>query len=416
MSLIKTLITGLILIIITACTPMIYGVPQERWDLMSENERIVAMEAYKERQIAYQQAATERARIRAEQNAIRQAQLEEEMQRRQERVDLIYRGRAGSYGDLIEIILYDGSIRLNGKKRGYSPVTFKIADGEVKSVPIYYSKGRKAELFVLYENRHLWLDTDAYGQNTRRAGHLVYNDNWANGVTYTGINSHGSRDIRGVNIDIDVVEPRRGWGKGRQPRTVIIKEKVVQAPPQIIIKEKIVHAPPKVIIKEKIIERPTKVVIKDKTVEKPAYKPVKKEMKTQQKQRVKKRAEEQKRAEEAIVEPKRPKKVKQEKVAKLSRVHVELNGGKVLVNGKKKRFMPVNFWIAEGETRTVKLIGNKKSATQKAFNKDLKVSYRNGQLYFNGKPGTEVAEKISEVSTEGPGALSNVQVKVSIGK
>jgi hypothetical protein len=419
---IKIIITGSILIAITACTPMIYGVPQERWDLMTEKERIVAMETYKERQIANQMAAAERARIRAEQDAARQAQLDAEMLRRQERVDLIYRGKAGTYGDLIKVTLYDGKIRLNGKKRGYSPVTFNIADGEVKSVPIYYSKGRKAELFVFYENRHLWIDTDRYGKNTRRAGHLVYNKGWASGVTYTEINSHGSRDVRGVKIDIDVVKARRGQRVNRQPQTIVIKEKVIQAPPQVIVKEKVVHAPPTIIVKEKVIikdktaKKPAKVVVKDGTVKKSADKPVVKEKPAQQTKMDKKRAAEQKRVEGVSSEATKPTKTKQTKVMKVNRVHVELNGGKVLVNGKMQRFTPVNFWIAEGETKYVKLIGNKKSATQKAFNKSLKVSLRNGQLYFNDKPGIKATDKMAVVSTEGPGSLSNVQVKVSTKK
>ena len=57
MTSVKLLITGLILAVLAACTPMIYGVPQERWDIMSEQERIVAMETYTQRQIAHQQAA-----------------------------------------------------------------------------------------------------------------------------------------------------------------------------------------------------------------------------------------------------------------------------------------------------------------------------------------------------------------------
>ena len=66
MKLFRIILFGLVFAVIAACTPMIYGVPQDRWDLMTEQERIAAMEAYKERQIAYQQAAAEQAKQKAQ--------------------------------------------------------------------------------------------------------------------------------------------------------------------------------------------------------------------------------------------------------------------------------------------------------------------------------------------------------------
>jgi hypothetical protein len=400
----NTVILSCLIALLTACTPMIYGVPQDRWDVMTENERIAAMEAYKERQIAYQQAAAERARIRAEQEATRQAQLDEEMRRREQQVDLIYLGRAGRFGDLLEVSLYDGVIRLNGKKRSYSPVSFMIADGEIKIVPIYYSKGRKADLYVLYEDRHLWFDTDPHGHNTRRAGHLVYNDEWAAGITYRGVNSHGSRDMRGVSIDIDVIPIRRGRGYGRHQPTIIVKEKIVQAPPQVIIKEKVVQKPSRVVIKEKVVQAPPEVIVQERVIEKPA-RPVKGDKK------IKKEREE---------HAKRAKTIEKRVIKK---AHVELSGGKALFGKKYRPFKPVKFWIAEGETLTVKLTSqNKKSRKLKEKEANealLTVTLENGELFFDNDDDAYirvVKNKSARIASRGTVKMSDVDVKVTVRK
>ena len=53
---------GLMLAILTACTPMIYGVPQETWDGMNADQRAVTIEIYQERQIARQLLGVEEAK------------------------------------------------------------------------------------------------------------------------------------------------------------------------------------------------------------------------------------------------------------------------------------------------------------------------------------------------------------------
>ena len=439
----RILILFLSLVILSACTPMIYGVPQERWDLMSEKERIVIMEAYKERQIAYRQAAADRARIRAEQEAIRDAQRAEELRILSQRVDLIYDGRTGTYGDLIRVTLSGGKIRVNGKKRHYEGISFKIADGELKSVPIYYSGGRKAELYILYKDRHLWLDTDSSGQNIRRAGHLTYSDKWSNGITYNGINSHGSRDMRGVNVEVEVIPIRRGRHHSRNEPFVIIKERIVQAPPQVIIKEKIVQRAPKVIVKEKVVQAPPqKVVIKEKVIERQKRVDKKTEEGTRQQKGVggdnvenselsfkelkEKRQKERKQAkqirEEIQEKAEDNKRDMRETVVKaeLSTAKIVLNGGMIRINGKHRPFNPVKFSITEGETKTINLTGGEKSATRKAFTTRLIVSYVDGQIYFDGKPGAASAYRASarnkklQVSTGGPVSMHKVQVKINI--
>jgi len=420
----RSILILMLLVFVTACTPMIYGVPQERWDLMTENERIAAMEAYKARQIAYQQAAAERARIRAEQEALRRAQLEEELRRRQERVDMIYEGRTGAYGDLLEVTISDGLIKLHGRRSEYFPVTFALADGEVKAVPIQYTNGQVENLYVSYEDRHLWLDTDDYGQNTRRAGHLIYNQNWKDGVAYSGINSHGSRDMRNISVFVEVLPMRRGHSGHRRP-DVIIREKVVQAPPQVIVKEKIVQAPPQVIVKEKIVQAPPQVIVKEKIVVK---EPGEASSKDQREQKGEQKNESGDKYENHRKESRQPDEVtskeggrKEEgripssKDSIASRTaNVVLNGGQVLIDGKHRPFKPVKFTITEGETKNIDLSSNQVASTV-----SLDVSFIDGVLYLDGTtPGkknagnNKSAKNVESIKGFGSRSLKNVNMRI----
>ena len=90
--------------LLAACTPYMYGVPQESWNRMSGAERIEAIRVYERDQQARRQAAEERARraaLERERERVRQAGLERE---RQERIDAIHRGE-GAYGELIRVRL-----------------------------------------------------------------------------------------------------------------------------------------------------------------------------------------------------------------------------------------------------------------------------------------------------------------------
>ena len=80
----KWLFAGLILFLIglTGCTTTIYGVPQERWDTMGEQERVAAMEAYQARQAVLRQQREERARqLALERERQRAIEAEEARQR-----------------------------------------------------------------------------------------------------------------------------------------------------------------------------------------------------------------------------------------------------------------------------------------------------------------------------------------------
>ncbi|MEJ2700784.1 MAG: hypothetical protein P8Z70_14155, partial [Desulfuromonadales bacterium] len=81
---------ALLLAALTACTPMVYGVPKSTWAGMSESERLEAMHQYQQRRQAYEQARQERARRLAEEQARQRARRAEEDRLRREQVSAIY--------------------------------------------------------------------------------------------------------------------------------------------------------------------------------------------------------------------------------------------------------------------------------------------------------------------------------------
>jgi len=80
------LVLALLLALLSACTPYVYGIPKPTWDTMSEPERLEAMRIYKERQIANRLAMEERARRNAIERAKQQARAAEAERLRQERL------------------------------------------------------------------------------------------------------------------------------------------------------------------------------------------------------------------------------------------------------------------------------------------------------------------------------------------
>lgn len=227
---------ALLIAFLTACTPMIYGVPQERWDTMSEQERLTAMAIYQERQIAARKAAAERARLRAVEAERRAAREAEEARLRQARIDAIYRGK-GNYGDLLRVTIRGGTMKVAGKDRAYEPTAFKIAEGESKQVAAFASQGRQARLRVTYRNGALVID-DAGARLPSRGLRLVYDREWGWGKTYEGVDSEGPLRLRQATVYVEIAG-RQGQARRRPvpqtPPVVIIKEKPAQGPPVIVV-------------------------------------------------------------------------------------------------------------------------------------------------------------------------------------
>ena len=227
----------LLAILLAACTPRIYGVPQERWETMSEQERIAAMDAYKARQEVLRQQREERARQRAIERQAQLAREAEEAHRRQLQIDAIYRGE-GLYGDLLRVKLEGGKLKFYGSHKPFQPVSFRIAASEMKKVEIVSNRGYKVRLAVQYDGSNLLLDERPHW-NRSTALRLTYEDAWEAGATYRHLSSKGPLELRGVSVTVQIVgEPPHDHHRRRhRPRA-----SVVQPPAQKPHKPKVTAA------------------------------------------------------------------------------------------------------------------------------------------------------------------------------
>lgn len=232
--------TGVLILslFLAGCASKIYGVPEERWETMSEQERVAAMEAYKARQEVLRQKREEQARIRAMEKQAQLARQAEEARQRQCKVDAIYRGE-GLYGDLLRVNLEGGMLKFHGAHRPFHPVSFKVATGEVKKVEIVNHRGEKAWMVVSYDGSNLLLDEtpDSYYSQAVR---LAYEDAWEAGTTYSGLSAKGSLQMKGVDVIVSIIgtPPAGHYKRPRRPQVVVVRPPAPrpQTPAAIVVK------------------------------------------------------------------------------------------------------------------------------------------------------------------------------------
>jgi hypothetical protein len=237
------MLMGLLLILLTACTPMVYSVPQPTWAQMSEPERTEAMAIYNQRQIARQQAIAEQNRRQAmylEQQRRQQAVAAEN---RRQRVESIYRGD-GNYGDLLRIRIEKGMADFHGQIREYDPVAFQIANGETKSITVATTKRRTVVLEAYYDGATLYLDGNSNSRKARLS-QLHYDQRWSRGLTYSAVYTNNRAKLKGAEVTIEIVgESRHGnHYQSSGSTTIIINERPVE--------RTIVHEQPKRVINHK---------------------------------------------------------------------------------------------------------------------------------------------------------------------
>jgi len=367
----KWLLTGLMLFLIglTGCTATIYGVPQERWDIMGEQERVAAMEAYQARQAVLQQQREERARQMAIERERQRAIEAEEARQRQLRVDAVYRGK-GVYGDLLRVTIQDGRLKFHGAHKPYQPVAFKIAAGETKEVEVVDHKGRKAVMLASYDGSNLLLD-DSPGAQRSRASRLVYEDGWEEGKTYSNLNARGPLELRGVTVTVQVLgEPPRDRRAGRRPQVIVIQQPAPkpESPKIILIKEK-----------ENRPQRPEAVVVKEPPRHDKPEVIVVKEPPRQDKPEVIVVKEQPRHDKPEVVVRERPAQ-KQPADSPPSRVKVTFHKGEIQIKGRRCPITPQSIDLREGETRTIELQGQLGKVK-------VRISYRGGEIAIDDHPG-----------------------------
>ena len=207
----------LVLILIVAvflfngCTPTRYGVPLETWETMSEEQKQERIRAYNDRRTKLQKAREQKKRERED-----RARAEEA--RRQAHIEAIYRGEAGTYGDLIRVTIRNGSVSFSGKHRGYNPVSIKVAAGDTRKITITSGKKRSAILWVSYHDGVLLVDSQEK-RGKIKAARFVFERGWEKGKIYRPVNTGGVRELRGAEVHVEVIPVHPRHRRSEQPPT-----------------------------------------------------------------------------------------------------------------------------------------------------------------------------------------------------
>ena len=355
-----------LLLTLSACTPYLYGVPQDRWDRMSEAERVEAMRVYDREQQARRIAAEERARRQAvEEQARRQAAEERarqeayERQReqarqaalereRQERIGRIHRGD-GAYGELIRVRLQGGNIRVGERLFRYEPVTFAIAEGETRRIAAIDPRGKTAELTVSYAGGVLALE------GTR----FTYDRSWGRGRLYAGTIIQGTPEFRDVDLFVEVHD--RSSRQEREENRLVVGSELeppvrVKNPPVLpaVVRPPEAHRPPA----PPVVDRPPRSI------------------------------------------------------------DVTLLSGELMERGQRQRLERISIRMTDGEERDLSVKAGPDSRI-------ISLRYRNGELLLDGSPGRGndavrlkfekewQGGKVYRVNLKGRVQVDNLEIRVS---
>jgi len=189
------------------CTPYIYGVPQPQWDQMTSGQRDETIRGYNERERIRERARQEEAVRQAREAEIRAVEARRQDELIRQRVEGIYAGTAGQFGDLIQVTLSGGQMMISWGYQNYQPVAFKIANGETRRLDVVSVSPKlvapeRSLLLVRYVDGMLLID----GQQDYwdRASRLVMDNRWRRGADYQ-ISSNGDRRLHNVNVRVEVI-------------------------------------------------------------------------------------------------------------------------------------------------------------------------------------------------------------------
>jgi len=195
----KLVLLIVILLQISACSSRIYGIHEEQWLQLSPTERKDAIEHHQQMEILREQRYIEEAKVAVE----REKQQLLEMEQRQVHIEQIYSGERGIRGDLLRVTIRKGSLYINGKHRHYSPVSFRIADGEKKLITFHHPQKHhyQIDIPVEYIDGVLSFDYDSDTDYDYRHT-LAYEPVWRRGKYYKGISLHKHSPSQARNIEI----------------------------------------------------------------------------------------------------------------------------------------------------------------------------------------------------------------------
>jgi hypothetical protein len=196
-----------LMLLISGCTPYIYGVPKPQWDQMTTNQRDEAIRGYNERERVREQTRQVEAVRQAREAEVRAAEARRQEEMMQQRVEGIYAGTTGQLGDLIQVTLSGGQMMIAWGYQNYQPIAFKIANGETRRIDVVgvtsiYVKPDHAELLVRFQDGMLLIDGNEPSWD--RAARLLADPSWQRGGSAT-VNTKSRLDLRNVRVGVKVI-------------------------------------------------------------------------------------------------------------------------------------------------------------------------------------------------------------------
>jgi len=201
------LMTFLILLL-TGCAKTYYGVSKDVWVAMNDPQKQAAIEGYNQRELLRTQHWIEREKLRdlsiAEEKKI---QIEKDS-RRYDNVE--------NSGELVQVALLSGEIRIGRKSRPMEPFSVRLRNGEVREFTVRTMEHKHmsytARITIQYDNGLLIIGPQRSGRGGIR---IPYEHSWLRGAKYKAVKGSGRYKMKKMNIVVTV------FPKSRKPAIVI---------------------------------------------------------------------------------------------------------------------------------------------------------------------------------------------------
>lgn len=193
------------ILFLSGCTTTQFGVPEEQWRQMNDEQKRLTINGYNQRQLIIEQRRLEQSKT----DAIIQQQKNELKKKKehqhQARINKIKNG-AGDLGDLIRVSILSCQAKLHSKYRQINPVSIKLADGEQRNIKIssvtHKDRSYKKELPVKYNDGLLTISGRSSGKKSIK---LAYEQSWLTGHRYHKLSAKGAVQLKECEIAVSVI-------------------------------------------------------------------------------------------------------------------------------------------------------------------------------------------------------------------
>lgn len=192
----------------TACTKRVFGVPEDRWNTLTQEQQTEVIRAYNEREQINAERRLAAQRQAAEDAEAQRILAEAEAERIRAHIDDIYAGRAGVYGDLVRVTIKNAERKPVKGPHDILPQSFLMADGEEK--PVKLTAGRRVVTFwVSYQEGNLDFRNNPNPRRADFSKRFAFVPEWGRGKSYHHINlgKKSTAAINDISVVVQVVYP-----------------------------------------------------------------------------------------------------------------------------------------------------------------------------------------------------------------